>query len=64
MPVSCDRAAFKRSWSRNFDLDQDHRDQHDREGHKRVHDDTQRAVVSIASGRMGMHYLGHGQKRE
>lgn len=29
-----------------------------------MHHDTQRAVVGITSGRMDVHYLGHGQKRE
>jgi len=64
MPISGDRASFKKSRRQNLDPDQDPRDQHDREGHNRVHRDTQRAVVGIASGRMDVHYLSHGQKCE
>ena len=64
MPVSSDRANFKKTWRQNFDPDQNNRDQHDHDGHNRVHRDAQRAVVGIASGRMDVHYLGHGQKRE
>jgi hypothetical protein len=64
MPVSGDRANFKKTQRQNFDPDQNTRDQHDHDGHNRVHRNAQRAVVGIAIGRMGVHYLDHGQKRE
>lgn len=64
MPESGDCAAFKNTRRQNFNPDQDHRDQHDHEGHYRVHRDAQHAVVGIAIGCMDMHYLGHSQKCE
>jgi len=64
MPVSDNRVNFRQRRGDGFDPDQDNRDQHDHDGHNRVHRDAQRAVVSIASGLMDVHYLGHGQKRE
>jgi hypothetical protein len=64
MPVSGDRADFKKTWRQNFDPGQDHCDQQDHDGHNRVHRDAQRAVVGIAIRRMDVHYLGYGQKRE
>lgn len=64
MPVSGDRADFKKTRRQNFDPHQNNRDQHDHDRHNRVHRDAQRAVVCIASGRMDVHYLDHGQKRE
>ncbi len=64
MRVSGDRTDFKKTWRQNFDPDHDHRDQHDYDGHNRVHRDAQRAVIGIAIRCMDVHYLGHGQKRE
>jgi hypothetical protein len=64
MPISGDRADLKKTGRQNFDLDQNNRDQHDHDGHNRVHRDAKRAVVCIANGRMDVHYLDHGQQRE
>lgn len=64
MPVPDNCSDFKNTWRQNFDPDQDHRDQHDHDGHNRVHRHAQRAVVGVALGRMDVHYLRHGQKRE
>jgi hypothetical protein len=64
MPVSDNRVNFKKRWGEGFNPDQDNRDQHDHDGHNRVHRDAQHAVVGIAGGRMDVHYLDHGQKRE
>jgi hypothetical protein len=64
MPVSGDYADFKKTWRQNVDPHQDYRDQHDHEGHNRVHRDAECTLVGIAIGRMDVHYLDHGQKRE
>ena len=64
MPISDNRVNFTQRRGDGFDPGQDHCDQHDHDGHNRVHRDAQRAVVGIASGCVDVHYLGHGQKRE
>lgn len=64
MPVANNRVNFKECRGEGFDPDQDNRDQHDHDGHNRVHRDAQRAVVGVAGGCMDVHYLDHGQKRE
>jgi hypothetical protein len=64
MPKSDNRVDFRQRRGDGFDPDQDNRDQHDHDGHNRVHRDAKRAVVSIAIGRMDVHYLGHCQKCE
>ncbi|MGB8029156.1 MAG: hypothetical protein WCF30_05760 [Terracidiphilus sp.] len=60
MPVSDDRADFKKTWRQNFDPDQDHRDQHDHDGHNRVHRDAELAMIGVIPNRMHMRYLGDG----
>ena len=64
MPVSGDHADFKRTQRRNFNPDEDDCDQHDHDGHNRVHGDAQRAMVGIAIGRMDVRYLNDGKQRE
>jgi len=64
MPEPGNRLNFKNHRGDGFDPDQDNRDQHDHDGHNRVHRDAQRAVVGIAIGCVDVHYLGHGEKRE
>lgn len=64
MPVPDNRSNFKQRRADGFDPDQDNRDQHDHDGDNRVHCQAQRALVGIASGRMDVHYLDHGQNRK
>jgi hypothetical protein len=64
MPISDNWVNLKQRRGEGFNPDQDNRDQHDHDGHNRVHCDTQRAVVGIASGRMDVHYLDHCEKRD
>jgi len=64
MPVSRDSAKLGDYGCRSSDPDQNNCDQHDHERRNGVHRNAQRAVVSVAVGRMRMRYLNHGQKRE
>lgn len=63
VPVTNQRSRFENRGSR-FDLDQDHRGSRDRNGRSRVHDNAQRAMVSIALSGMDVRHLDHGEQRQ
>jgi hypothetical protein len=64
MPEPGDCANFNDYRRRSSNPDQDNRDQHDNEGHDRVHHHAQRAMVGIAVGRVDVRHLDNGQKRQ
>ncbi len=64
MPVPGGRANFDYRRRRRCEANQDNRDQLDHDGHDRVHDGAQGAVVGIAVGRMNVRHLDYEQKRK
>jgi hypothetical protein len=64
MPVPDDRGNFKQHWCGCSESDEDNRDQHNYQGHDRMHYDAKRAMVCIAVRCMHMRHLDHGQKRK
>jgi hypothetical protein len=64
MPVPGDRANFNYRRSRRCNPYQDDHDQHDYDGHDRVHHRAQRAMVGIAVECMNVRYLDKEKKRQ
>jgi hypothetical protein len=64
MPISTNRANFKRRLRGGSEPDHDNAGCHDRERHHRVHYNAERTMISITADSMHMRHLGHGQKRE
>jgi hypothetical protein len=64
MPISTNRANFKRRWRRGCDPDRENANCHDHERHNRVHHNAERAMIGITADRMHVRNLGDGQKRQ
>jgi hypothetical protein len=60
VPVSTNRANFKRRQRRGSDPDHDNASCHDHERHDRVHHDAELAMIGVTPNRMHMRYLGDG----
>ena len=64
MPVSTNRASFKRRQRRGSDPDHDNANCHDDERHDRVHHDAERAMIGIGGDRMHKRHVDNRQQHQ